>query len=148
MHFHTIFTCQPNFFRSTSLENHLCEFVVPVEPFPGIPHNLMLTRRSSRPCRAFVCPLVKFGAQQVRNVQLSFPSCEPPDELWDARRSRTHPFLTAREIGDVMQFISGSFSASSCQVFAWTRRCSSMFVTPGPSNPLLASSLMPSLFTL
>ena len=84
-----------------------------------------------------------FGAQNVKNDQLAFPASEPRDKLWGERRSRTHPLLIARENCDVMQFISASFCASPCQLFAWTRRCSSMFVTSGQSNPLLASSLCP-----
>ena len=83
------------------------------------------------------------GAQIAKNDQLSFPSFERRDKLWGARSPRTHAFLIAREIGDEMQFISASFSASPYQVFAWTRRCLSMFVTSGPSNPLLVSSLCP-----
>ena len=59
----------------------------------------------------------EFGAQQVKNVQLSFPSCEPPDKLWDARSPRTRPFphrsrdwrRDAVHLGKFLRFALSSF---------------------------------------
>ena len=139
------------------LEHHLCEFVVPVEPVSRYrgnakPHfavcfvqHLTLARRSSRPCRAFVCPLVSLVHNRSGMFNSLFHHVSRRTNS-GTREDLAHiHFRIAREIGDVMQLISASFSGPSCPVFAWTRRCSSMFVTPGLSNPLLASSLCPHL---
>ena len=112
------------------IEHRLCDFVVPVEPVFGYrgnakPHfavcfvqHLRLARRSSRPCRAFVCPLVSLVHNRSGMFNSLFHHVSRRTNSGTREDLAYIQFRIGSEIDDVMQFISASFSGPSCPVFA------------------------------